>query len=102
MKLPNDPFVLELLPEFIDDWIDRLENEFPELYDLRDSESLYRMAHTIKGSSYQFGFEDLGDLGVVMMSQIKSDDWVGLEQNKEVFRIRLVAIKEFLKNNPTI
>lgn len=98
MKLPNDPFVLELLPEFIEDWIDKIENEYPNLYTSRDSESLYRLAHTIKGSSYQFGFVDLGDLGVEMMRQVKSEDWNGLEQNKELFRTKLVEIKEYLSN----
>lgn len=98
MKLPNDPFVLELLPEFLEDWINKIENEYPDLYKSRDSESLYRMAHTIKGSSYQFGFDDLGDLGVEMMRQIKSEDWIGLEQNKELFRNRLIEVKNYLSN----
>lgn len=99
MNLPNDPFVLELLPEFIEDWLEKIDTEYPKYYSAKDSESMYRFAHTIKGSSYQFGFSELGDLGIEMMAQVKSDDWDGLEQNKEIFRKKLVEIKEYLENN---
>ena len=86
MNLPNDPFILELLPEFIEDWLQKLDDEFPQIFAEKDSDSLYRFAHTIKGSAYQFGFNELGDLGVEMMAQVKSKDWVNLELNKEEFR----------------
>jgi chemotaxis protein histidine kinase CheA len=99
MQLPDDPFVLELLPEFIDDWLEKLNSDYPDYQSNRDSESMYRLAHTMKGSSYQFGFADLGDIGVEMMSQVKSDDWDGLEQNKEKFRIRLLEIQDYLSQN---
>jgi chemotaxis protein histidine kinase CheA len=99
MQLPNDPFILELLPEFIDDWIEKLDSEYPDYRKNKDSESLYRFAHTMKGSSYQFGFADLGDIGVEIMTQVKSDDWDGIEQNIEKFRIRLIEIKDFLSQN---
>lgn len=99
MQLPDDPFVLELLPEFIEDWIEKLDTEYLEFKTNRDSESMYRLAHTMKGSSYQFGFADLGDIGVEIMAQVKSDDWDGLEQNKEKFRNRLIEIQEYLSQN---
>jgi chemotaxis protein histidine kinase CheA len=99
MQLPDDPFVLELLPEFIDDWLDKLNSDYSNYKSNKDSESMYRLAHTMKGSSYQFGFAELGDIGVEMMAQVKSDDWEGVEQNKEKFRIRLLEIQEYLSQN---
>lgn len=99
MNLPNDPFILELLPEFIDDWLEKIDTEYPEYFSNKDSESMYRLAHTIKGSSYQFGFSELGDIGIEMMAQVKNDDWEGLEQNKQIFRMKLEEIKDYLKNN---
>jgi chemotaxis protein histidine kinase CheA len=96
MNLPTDPFVLELLPEFIEDWLEKLNTEYVAFYSKKDSEAMYRFAHTIKGSAYQFGFGDLGDLGVKMMAQVKSDDWAGLEQNKELFRKGLEEIRDYL------
>lgn len=98
MNLPTDPFVLELLPEFIDDWLDKIDDEYPTYFSAKDTESMYRFAHTIKGSSYQFGFNELGDIGVKMMAQVKSDDWQGLEQNKELFRNKLLEIKNYINN----
>jgi HPt (histidine-containing phosphotransfer) domain-containing protein len=99
MKLPSDPFVLELLPEFIEDWLEKLSNEFNPAMKEKDSETLYRIAHTIKGSSFQFGFDELGNLGITMMEQVNNSDWESLEQNKEFFRNRLIEIQEYLKNN---
>jgi len=99
MKLPSDPFVLELLPEFIEDWLEKLSDEFDPAMKGKDSETLYRIAHTIKGSSFQFGFDELGNLGITMMEQVNNSDWDGLEQNKEFFRIKLIEIQEYLKNN---
>ncbi len=99
MKLPSDPFVLELLPEFIEDWLEKLSDEFDPAMNEKDSETLYRIAHTIKGSSFQFGFDELGNLGITMMEQVNNSDWEDLEQNKEFFRIKLIEIQEYLKNN---
>ena len=96
MQLPEDPFVLELLPEFIEDWLEKLDTEYPKFVEDRDLESMHRLAHTMKGSSYQFGFTDLGDIGVEMMAQVKSNDWESLELNKQKFRNRLMEIKEYL------
>jgi chemotaxis protein histidine kinase CheA len=86
MKLPSDPFVLELLPEFIEDWLEKLSDEFDPALESRDSETLYRISHTIKGSFFQFGFEELGNLGITMMNQVNKSEWSGLEQNKIHFR----------------
>lgn len=99
MKLPSDPFVLELLPEFIEDWLEKLSDEFDPAIKEKDSETLYRIAHTIKGSSFQFGFDELGNLGITMMEQVNNSDWGGLEQNKVFFRNKLIEIQEYLKNN---
>jgi chemotaxis protein histidine kinase CheA len=99
MQLPNDPFVLELLPEFIEDWLTKLDTEYIEYRTNKDLESMYRLAHTMKGSSYQFGFAELGDIGIDMMAQVKSNDWEGLEQNKEKFRTILLEIQDYLSQN---
>ncbi len=100
MKLPDDPLVLELLPEFIEDWLEQLDNEFNELFDKKDKDGLYRLSHTMKGSSYQFGFQDLGDKGVEMMEQVKEEKWDDLKANKEAAKKRFLEIKEYIENNP--
>ncbi|MFN3194884.1 MAG: Hpt domain-containing protein [Chlorobiota bacterium] len=99
MKLSSDPFVLELLPEFIEDWLEKINEEFEPAFAKKDTDTLYRISHTIKGSSFQFGFDELGNLGITMMEQVKNSDWEGLEQNKEYFRNKLIEIQDYLKNN---
>jgi len=99
MKLPEDPFVLELLPEFIDSWVDELKNNFPNLMKERNATDLYRMAHTMKGSCYQFGLNDLGDIGVELMNLVKNEEWEKVNFQCNYVLGKLVEYKEFVENN---
>lgn len=99
MKLPEDPFVLELLPEFIDSWIDELNNNFPNLMKNRESTELYRMAHTMKGSCYQFGLNDLGDIGVELMNLIKEEKWEKVNSQCNFVLSKLVEYKDYVQKN---
>ncbi|MFN8359090.1 MAG: Hpt domain-containing protein [Candidatus Kapaibacterium sp.] len=75
MKLPDDPIILEILPEFIDQWLDDLTNLFPTLVSTKNSQDLYRMGHTIKGSCAQFGLDDVSLMGIELMSYAKAEQW---------------------------
>ena len=99
MKLPEDPFVLELLPEFIDSWVDELKNNFPNLMKERNATDLYRMAHTMKGSCYLFGLNDLGDIGVELMNLVKNEEWEKVDSQCNYVLGKLVEYKEFVENN---
>lgn len=99
MKLPEDPFVLELLPEFIDSWIDELTNNFPNLMKEKNATDLYRMAHTMKGSCYQFGLNELGDIGVELMNLIKKEEWEKVNSQCNFVLNKLVEYKEYVENN---
>lgn len=99
MKLPEDPFVLELLPEFIDSWIDELTNNFPILMNDKNATDLYRMAHTMKGSCYQFGLNELGDIGVELMNLVKNENWEKVDSQCNFVLGQLVKYKEYVQNN---
>ncbi len=99
MQLPEDPFVRELLPEFIDSWIDELNTNFPQLFADKNSSELYRMAHTMKGSCYQFGLKELGDVGVELMMLIKNEDWEKVESQCNFVVAKLVEYKEYVSKN---
>ncbi len=99
MKLPEDPFILELLPEFIDSWIDELSNNFPKLMKDKNDTDLYRMAHTMKGSCYQFGLNELGDIGVELMKLIKNQEWEKVDSQCNYVLSEFVKYKEFVKSN---
>ncbi len=75
MNLSEDPFVRELLPEFIDTWLDDLNNQFDNLVTEKKADELYRMAHTLKGSCYQFGLNEVGDMGIQLMGYAKEHNW---------------------------
>lgn len=75
MKIPDDPFVQELLPEFIDTWMDDLQNNMPKYLESKNSTELYRLAHTLKGSCLQFGLDEIAAKGIELMEYAKNEDW---------------------------
>lgn len=75
INIPEDPFIRELLPEFIDTWIEDLDSQFNGLVEAQNEADLYRMAHTLKGSCFQFGLTDLGNLGVDLMAIARAHNW---------------------------
>jgi HPt (histidine-containing phosphotransfer) domain-containing protein len=75
MTLPSDPIVLELLPEFINDWIAQLDREFQPILDAKNEELLYRLGHTLKGSCLQFGLQEPAQLGIQLMGLSKEQKW---------------------------
>jgi HPt (histidine-containing phosphotransfer) domain-containing protein len=75
MTLPNDPIILELLPEFIDDWIAQLDRDFPSIIERKSEQELYRLGHTLKGSCLQFGLQEPAQLGIQLMGLSKEQKW---------------------------
>ena len=75
MKIPEDPFVRELLPEFVDTWLNDIDSQFNQLIIDKNADDLYRFAHTIKGSCLQFGLDDIAALGIQLMEFAKRADW---------------------------
>ncbi|GAB5466103.1 MAG: hypothetical protein Kapaf2KO_15390 [Candidatus Kapaibacteriales bacterium] len=98
MTLPNDPMVLELLPEFLETWIDDMENKYLLYVSDKNIDEMYRLAHTMKGSCYQFGLDDLGDRGVELMGYVKSGEWEKVEQYHQPILKRFVEIDNYLKS----
>lgn len=80
MNLPNDPILLELVPEFVASWRHDLENVLPAIVTQRNRQELYRFGHTLKGSSRQFGFVELAELGGDLMHYAQEDQWDLLQQ----------------------
>lgn len=76
MKLPEDPLLLELFPEFIDGWIKDLNDQFMPAYNQKDTKEVYRIGHTLKGTCFQFGIDEIAQMGISMMDATKKEDWV--------------------------
>ncbi|MBX3045335.1 MAG: Hpt domain-containing protein [Candidatus Kapabacteria bacterium] len=98
MNLPEDPFIRELIPEFVETWINDL-NDYYTYEANNQTDELYRMAHTIKGSCYQFGFNDLGDMGIELMGYAKANDWTRSKPLYEKIKSRFNEINDYLNSN---
>lgn len=72
---PQDPILLELLPEFLDSWANDLTKTWAEIRERADIQELYRFGHTIKGSFIQFGFRDLAAAGREIMEDANAGAW---------------------------
>ena len=103
MKLPEDPFILELLPEFIDTWINDIKDQLDTIISSKDSDELYRFGHTIKGSCLQFGIEEIALLGIEMMGYAKAKDFDNAQVLGDKILQSFIEANEFvaskLKNN---
>ncbi len=75
MKIPDDPFILELLPEFVETWISDIHEQFEVIIAEKKSDDLYRFGHTIKGSCFQFGLDEIAALGIEMMGYARANDF---------------------------
>lgn len=98
MNLPDDPILLELLPEFIADWLVEIDN-FNDYESNGQTVELYRMGHTLKGSGYQFGLTDIGDMGFELMVCSKNSDWKEAKNLYFKIKQRLIEIDIYLIHN---
>lgn len=98
-QLPTDPVILELLPEFIDTWIVDINEQFTPLCEAKDKDNFYRLAHTLKGSGFQFGIDNVGNMGLEMMRLTKEEKWEELPQFKELLLKEFEETKKLLNNS---
>lgn len=102
MNLPEDPFVRELLPEFVDTWLQDIDEQFPILIAEKNSDNLYRFGHTLKGSCFQFGLEEIAQLGIELMGLSKNQQWDLSIQIVGQIRDKFVQLHQFLVENPLV
>ena len=100
LKLPDDPFVLELLPEFVDTWITDYNEQFDNLLLSRNSSDLYRFGHTLKGSCFQFCLDDIAHLGIELMGYAKNEEWDNAQAVGPKILDKFVEVKEIIANLP--
>lgn len=94
-QLPTDPLILELLPEFVDTWIADINEQFTPLCEAKDKDNFYRLAHTLKGSGFQFGIDEVGNMGLEMMRLTKEE----IPKFKELLLKEFEETKELLNNS---
>lgn len=75
MEFSDDPYVLELLPEFVDTWLEDISTQLNVLIESNNSDELYRMGHTLKGSCLQFGLDSIASIGIELMGYAREKKW---------------------------
>lgn len=100
MNIPEDPFIRELLPEFVETWIGDIDSQFDEFISTKNAAELYRLAHTLKGSCFQFGLDDVANMGIELMALAKENNWDKALDYKEPIRKAFVDMKDYLDANP--
>ncbi len=98
MKIPEDPFIVELLPEFIDTWIDDINNNLPELLKAQNTDEIYRFGHTLKGSCFQFGLDEVAEIGIKMMGYSKEANWTAIAELEPVLKQTFADVKIFVES----
>ena len=99
MKLPDDQFILELLPEFVDTWIVDIEAKFDEYYNAKDEAEMYRFAHTLKGSCFQFSLDHIAEMGIELMGKVREHQWSEIGIYKTNLLAEFQKARQFLKDN---
>jgi len=99
VKISDDPFVQELLPEFIDTWISDFKEQYKKHIVEKNASELYRLAHTLKGSCYQFGLDDIAEMGIRVMGYAKAQDWVSASKMEGPILNAFLEVKEFVKKH---
>lgn len=102
MKIPDDPFIQELLPEFVDTWISDIDENYSKFIDEQNASELYRLAHTLKGSCFQFGLDEIANLGIELMGYAKENNWEKAKSLKEPIRNLFIEMRKFLEEKGLI
>lgn len=98
LVLPEDPFILELFPEFIDTWISDMDEVYDNYVNSENETELYRLAHTLKGSCLQFGLIELGNMGIELMAIARAHDWEKAKEYGVVLKSSFKEVKNKLEN----
>ncbi|MBI5325877.1 MAG: Hpt domain-containing protein [Ignavibacteriae bacterium] len=100
MQLPDDPFIRELLPEFVETWITDIDAQFGALIESKNWDDLYRFGHTLKGSCFQFGLDNIAAQGIELMGYAKEKDLENAGKMGDILKNSFIDIKKELDNNP--
>ncbi len=98
MQLPSDPVLRELLPEFLHGWQHELQRVL-EAAQAHNEAELYRLGHTLKGTSLQFGLTELAELGIELMECARTHAWDDVVPLCERIRAELRSVQCVLANS---
>lgn len=93
MKFPDDPIIRDMVPEFIEWWLNETTVKLREVLLDKDSAELFRFGHTLKGSGRQFGFDELATYGTSLEECSQSGNWEKAEAVQAEIICQLKALR---------
>lgn len=91
---PTNPVLVDLLPEFAEQWLRDLTVTWSAIKQSGDTEDLRRFGHTIKGSFLQFGFKHMSTVGIEIMQFADAADWEGAESRVIGLRHAMESLRD--------
>jgi HPt (histidine-containing phosphotransfer) domain-containing protein len=96
IQLPEDPILLEMLPDYLISWERDFSTRFEEIIATKDVFELKRFGHTLKGSSRQFSMRHIAEYGTTIQQYAESEDFQSALKLKEVVLQELSSVKQYL------
>lgn len=99
MRIPDDPFIIELLPEFVDTWINDIDSQLMGIIEAKKADDLYRFGHTLKGSCFQFGLDEVAALGIELMGYAREQNWDSAIELEGKLKNAFKEVKTYVEDN---
>lgn len=96
IQLPEDPILLEMLPDYLISWEKDFQTRFIEIIASKDVSELKRFGHTLKGSSRQFSMKHIAEYGTIIQHHAESQDFESALGLKEIVLQELLRVKHYL------
>ncbi len=99
MKMPSDPIILEFLPEFVEDWQQQIKEKFGPYMADKNTDDMYRLGHTLKGTCFQFGLDHIAEMGIELMELVKKEDWERIQPMESKLMDAFVEAQKFVESH---
>lgn len=96
IQLPEDPIILEMLPDYILSWEKDFQTRYEGIIALSDISELKRFGHTLKGSSRQFGMRHIAEYGTTIQQYAETHNFQSALLLKEIILQELSRVKHYL------
>lgn len=97
MSLGDISFQRELLVDYFEDLEQRL-NKLDEMLESKQTESIIKEVHTIKGSSFSLGAVRIGEEALGIELSGKNNDWESVAQRLQTLKVAFSQTKEIVKH----
>lgn len=99
MQLPDDPIMVEMLPDYVLSWQHDISTKYSEIVSSKNEEELFRFGHTLKGSSRQFCVPQMAEYGATIQQLARAREWDSAQALLEPMLTTIEGVKHYLVSN---